>query len=268
MGRAGDVPREASWSTRHWIALAVFVALVITDVAFIVADVTADPSAPYPDALSITEEQSLPALLMCAELLASTAVMLWLGARAAVYRLWALVLMYVLLDDALMLHERVAGKLGQWLPFDHWVSVPVAEWALLEFVYFVVVGIAMLAAAAWSWRRYPHPPARRVSMQLLGLLALLAGFAALGDFLGHLIAGRSHAGELAEEAGEMLLGTAIVACVTWQALTEPAVSTRRARLAGVTLGGTMANLRRRHGGDGAPNEGTRHRLDRDSDAAL
>ncbi len=201
---------------------AVVAAILAADLGLIVLDVALGSSASYPDVLRIYEERAIPEYLVYAKWAVAGGAMVWLRHHAVVYRLWALIFTYMLLDDSLMLHERAAGKLTQWVPMDAWLQLPWRAWVVVEAAYLLAIAAIGLVAVWWFVRREAKPVAARYSREALVLVAAFVAFAAVGDFLGHAVGGGGRIAELLEEGGEMVLATAIVVHAVGQAVREGA----------------------------------------------
>jgi hypothetical protein len=124
--------------------------------------------------------------------------------RTPLYVGWALVFVYLLADDAFMLHERLGAALAPHLPLP--AALPVGHQHVGEAVVLGAVGglalalIAVLSVAA-------DARARRASGRLLQLAALLAFFGVGVDLLHATVASGSwHAAlGVVEDAGEMVV---------------------------------------------------------------
>jgi hypothetical protein len=215
--------RRPGWLlARHpWLALLVG-ALLASDVILIGLDLTLGAALSWPDVLRVNHEQGLPEWIMYAKWLVTAAAMAVLslsGSGRLAYALWAAAYAYLAFDDALSIHERVAGKVGQWFPFDQWLGLPFEAWVILEPLYMVGVGLGLITVLFVALRRAPDPAAARYSVEAIVLLAIFVAFAGVGDVIGRVGFGGTHLPEVLEDGGEMLVATIIVGHALLHAVT-------------------------------------------------
>ena len=204
-------PLTSSLVARNRPAALVLVAFFAADMVFIVVRLATPlpPVEPHPGPVLL--ELTPSDLVMHAMWLTAAAAM-WLVRRTALlYRLWALVFLYVFLDDLSMVHERVADRVNKVVPIADRLGLPVEGWAILQPAYMGLVGLAVLASVWWVNRRQPNPVALRYSTEALMLFRLFVTFAGLAHLLTVAAFDRATLSVTVEEAGEMLVGTAIVA---------------------------------------------------------
>jgi hypothetical protein len=99
-------------------------------------------------------------------------------ARSGLLATWSLLFVYVLLDDALMLHETLGLALEAALGVPSMLGMPGNAWA--EVLVFGAVGVVFLAALALA-ARTAGPEERRRSALLLIMLGALALCGVVGD---------------------------------------------------------------------------------------
>lgn len=190
------------------IALSVLV-ILLCDVSFIAFDAIGGPG--IPDALHVYREGGIPEWFQWLQLLASGVVLLILARRTVgLYFVWAGIFFYLLADDALMGHERVAGHLIRGLNLEHALKLPFPAYTLIEVLYMAVVGVVVLLVLRHVDTRASSATARRYTIEGLVLLTVLVGFAGAGDFIGRVVFGGSHLSEVVEDGGEMIVVTLLL----------------------------------------------------------
>ena len=110
-------------------------------------------------------------------------ILLYLMYRHSTYLLyiaWGLIFCYILLDDSLLIHERI----GVWLVdrFDVQNNFGVRGRDITEVIVQLSFGIPLVLFAAWAHFFRGDSFARKVSMWLGVLLALLVSFAIVLDW--------------------------------------------------------------------------------------
>lgn len=98
--------------------------------------------------------------------------------KRPIYLAFVAIFVFVLLDDALELHERFGAQIATALDFPSFGGLRAQD--LAEVLVWIVVGIPLLGAAAWAMVRAPKED-RRNGVLLTGGLALLALFAVGAD---------------------------------------------------------------------------------------
>lgn len=203
------------------VGVGVLLFLLAVDVLFIAIDATAGATADFPPVLHVYHEGGIPEWVQYIKFIVGAILMFLLARRTVgLYAVWGGVFVYLFVDDAFMLHERVAGHSNRLLGMDDWFDLPFEVWVLIEPLFMVGVGIAILAALWYVDRRSSTPMARRFSIQALAFLVLLGAFAALGDFLGHAVFERAHSAEVFEDGGEMIAGSLLLALSVHQVVLE------------------------------------------------
>jgi hypothetical protein len=139
-------------------------------------------------------------------------LLLGLGHRSALYLAWSLVLAFLLVDDAFMVHETLGARLGPALVLPG--TVPLQGHHAAEALVLAAVALLAVALVGLASLR-ADPGARRVSRRLLGRMAVLAGFGVGVDLVHAMIPhGAWHAvAGIVEDGGEMVVLSAIVALV-------------------------------------------------------
>lgn len=134
----------------------------------------------------------------------------WVGRTQRRWRLagWAAIFGYLLLDDALQLHERLGRLLTDlWSPDVHQPDATLGE--------FVGVALPLLVCVVWAWllQREPGRQARAEHRAIIALLALLAFFGVVVDALHGLLAYSTQPGDLVaiiEDGGEHIVVSLLV----------------------------------------------------------
>jgi hypothetical protein len=136
------------------------------------------------------------------------AVLLW-RTRAPVYAAWVVVFGYLLLDDALQIHEVVGNAVATYLGYRARLGLRTADFG--ELTVTAVAGLLLLGLLAIGYLR-SGPNARSASRDLLVLIAALAFFGVFVDVLHQLAFTTRLDGLLgiAEDGGEMIVVS--VAC--------------------------------------------------------
>jgi hypothetical protein len=136
-------------TTRHWL-----VALLALDALFIGLHLVRPVVPGLRSALfSITEDGGLPELYQYAKWFAiavCTAGVAW-RRHSRGFALWAVLAVYLLGEDALMLHERVGDALREWHPFDAPFGLRLDD--VGELVTVVAVGLVFAVLFAVGYRR-------------------------------------------------------------------------------------------------------------------
>jgi hypothetical protein len=180
-------------------------ALLSVDAAFGLLHVVWVLTKLLPNAFSIEAEHGVASLVQAAKTLVVAAL---LGAAARRHRLpglaaWSALFAYVLLDDALGLHERAGAWLGG---TDHRTPLLLGlrRADVGEAAFLLAVGAALLVPIAAFYVR-GGPFFRRATLVLAGLLALAAFFGVALDFVHALASLTPLAGPigLLEDLGEM-----------------------------------------------------------------
>jgi hypothetical protein len=125
--------------------------------------------------------------------------------KRPVYLAFVAIFVFVLLDDALELHERFGAQIATALEFRSFGGLRARDPA--EVLVWIVVGIPLLGAAALAMARAPKED-RRNGVLLTGGLALLALFAVVADMahevLRNAFRGANDLFTLIEDGGEQI----------------------------------------------------------------
>jgi hypothetical protein len=128
-------------------------------------------------------------------------IMTWARSRASIYAIWAGVFTYVLLDDALLIHERL-GRAVAGPSSSSWA------WDMGQLVVWVLIGMLLLAIAVKGLA--PASGRHRINGILLLLAVAALGFFAVIVDLVHVIGRSWFRGSnllftVLEEGGEQLV---------------------------------------------------------------
>lgn len=126
-------------------------------------------------------------------------VALFLRTRRPVHGAWSLVLGYVLLDDAVQIHERGGGKIVEWFGYAPAFQLRAQDFGELTVTVAAGLGLAVAMGGAWLLSDRED---RRVARRLTALLGLLFFFGVIVDML-HVVRAWPLLG-LLEDGGEML----------------------------------------------------------------
>lgn len=96
------------------------------------------------------------------------------------YLAWALIFAYVLIDDSLLLHERIGVFLVDYYGVENNYGVRGRD--ITEVLVQLVFGVPLVLFALWAHIFRGNQAARWVSMILFGFLALLVAFAVVLDW--------------------------------------------------------------------------------------
>jgi len=124
---------------------------------------------------------------------------LFVRTRRPVYGAWSLVLGYVLLDDAVQIHEKGGGKIVEWFGYAPAFQLRAQDFGELTVTVAAGLGLAVAVGGAWLLSDFED---RRVARRLAALLGLLFFFGVIVDML-HVVRAWPLLG-LLEDGGEML----------------------------------------------------------------
>jgi hypothetical protein len=194
------------------VVATVLPALLAVDAAFVALHASYDPAAAgllADPSVRLGRDGTYPEMFGYGQLAAAAALMLACYRRRGerVYLTWAVVLLAVVADDALTIHERAGAAIAPTLP----VVVSDLPYHDGEFVALASIG-ALLVALVLLVHRASGPQARAESRRLLALLAMLGMFAFVVDRLHTDLTGS--AAEIAgmiEDGGELAVMSAILA---------------------------------------------------------
>lgn len=210
------------WPRPAWHAL---LPLLLIDAVFLTLHVLHKLRVgPFLDAsFSVTTESGHAEHFQYFKEFAIAAVLMGLAwrQRSAGHAAWALLFAYLMLDDSLSLHESAGAWLGEALQLaPAWGLRPID---LGELVLAALAGGPLLVLFAALMLR-GRPSVRRLSRDLLLLLALLALCGVVLDMLHVVTLHKVRGVGLAEDGGEMLMMSLILACVARHA--SPAAAGR------------------------------------------
>lgn len=143
----------------------------------------------------------------------------WLAIRqrSRIFFTWAGIFLYILLDDALELHERIGVQLGT-----AWQLPAISGLRgqdLGELLVFASVGIISLGALVWSYRTERHLATRQTSVYLFVLLLLFSVFGGVVDMIHFAVSAIAsplwlqRSLTILEDGGEMVMISVIAAFV-------------------------------------------------------
>lgn len=203
-------------------AALVVIGVAVLDAVVILGNVM-HSMAPYSDLLTGREawngtfEGSYAEMLGHAQLLLAAVLlmMLWRRQRSPVYAAWAALLLTVVADDFLAIHETVGGWLVRVLDLPDIVGLRPQD--LGELAVWAVLGVALLLLLAVAHVRSPAAD-RRITWVLGRLLVLLAVFAVALDMVAVIVerlvpVGVTEAATILETTGELMVMSAILVCV-------------------------------------------------------
>ncbi|MFT5196361.1 MAG: hypothetical protein ACI9EW_003628 [Cellvibrionaceae bacterium] len=165
---------------------------------------------PASDLFDIEVDNSLPEIFLYVQELGIVILLfsMWRKDEKLVYLAWTLIFTYVLLDDSLLLHERIGVFLVDAFGVENNYGVRGRD--ITEVAVQLGFGIPLVTFAAWAHFFRADPPSRRISVILFFLLALLATFAIIIDWF-HvkiMIEGSKEIIGTIEDGGEMFIVTA------------------------------------------------------------
>jgi hypothetical protein len=215
MSHSGNNPASpAVPATLSWLFLG---ALLVADLFFIGLHVLHTWSPWFKSWMfSIEQDRALPELFQYLKqaLLSVGLFVLFLRTRGWIFLAWAAFFGFLMLDDMLEFHERVGKAVGPTLGLPSVFGLRMDDYG--EIAYAGVVGLCLVTFVGLALRR-GDLLARRLSSDLLCLLAALAMFAVLFDTL-HTIAYfrapvLAQVLALLEDGGELLVMSLITAYV-------------------------------------------------------
>ncbi|MEN5075386.1 hypothetical protein ABE437_16335 [Isoptericola cucumis] len=214
-------------SSRHHLvrrrALVGIACTVLVATAFVAGDllyrlgdgVAADPASPW----KIDEDRSFAELAACAAMLAAAALLAHRTRsvpRSSVLGAWAGVLLLVVADDLLQIHETAGGALASALDLGPAGGLDPQGWG--ELAVWGALGVVSLAALVVTYLR-SGVPARKVSWWLLGCVGVL-GVGAVGVDMAAIVVEPHVAGNVSwvvamlESSGE-LVAAGLFLTVAW-----------------------------------------------------
>lgn len=155
-------------------------------------------------------------------------LLLWLR-RQPIYAAWGVLFTYLLVDDALEIHEKTGEKIGSALNLS-----PIGNlqpWDLGQIIFAATCGVVLLAAMALFYSK-ADPDARRVTRWLFGGLILMGVFGVGCDALHALTA--LDAMIVVEEGGELMIMSGICTLMISEVLRDRAVTAKLRSRAGQT----------------------------------
>ncbi|MFK7804800.1 MAG: hypothetical protein AB8G95_24420 [Anaerolineae bacterium] len=136
--------------------------------------------------------------------------LLWRENKNILYLAWVLIFTYVLLDDSLLIHERIGVFLVDYFGVENNYGVRGRD--ITEVGVQLAFGIPLVTFAAWAHLFRGDQASRKTSTILFFLLALLATFAIIIDWF-HvkiMIEGSKEIIGTIEDGGEMFIVTGIL----------------------------------------------------------
>ncbi|MEZ5417316.1 MAG: hypothetical protein R2708_08230 [Vicinamibacterales bacterium] len=215
-------------TTRHWLA-----ALVAVDAAFIGLHL-ARPYLPVPlgPMFSLTEDGGFPELVQYVKWLGIAVCMAGVAYRrhSRGFAMWSLMALYLLAEDALMVHERAGDWLRAWHPFDAPFGLRLDDVGELATV--VLAGLLFAVPFSIGYRR-GSDEFRHATHDLAILMGAL-GTVGVGFDIGSVVV---HAGPLVdtalvviEDGGEMVVASIMAwyaGMLAWTERTAPPAAVRR-----------------------------------------
>ncbi len=140
--------------------------------------------------------------------IAAIFVTLYLRRRAGLLLVWAALFALLLLDDALSLHENAGAMIRRGLELPSMFGLRGQDFGELAAV--LPIGLLFALLLLVTFRR-GDPAARSLTLAMLALTGVLAGFGIVGDLVHSWIPVHRWFFALLEDGGEMLAMTAIAA---------------------------------------------------------
>ena len=203
--------RSADGTTVAFLARYLLLLLISTDVVFVLVHVVYANTTLLTNMYALDRERGYAEVFQYIKFhwLVLTMAGLWWRTRAPVYLGWAVVFGYLLLDDALQVHERIGEIIAARWGYPELLGLRGLDFG--ELTVTAAAGLLLLVLIGigyWSSDR----EARNASKRVAALIAALALFGVAVDML-HQMAGASWTGELlliVEDGGEMFVVS--VAC--------------------------------------------------------
>ena len=185
--------------------------LIATDVVFVLLHVVYANTTLLPSMFALDRERGHAEVFQYIKFYWLVLMMagLWWRTRAPVYLGWAVLFGFLLLDDALQLHERIGEIIAARWGYRELLGLRGLDFGELTFT--AAAGSLLLALVGIGYW-YSDREARNASKRVAALIAALAFFGVAVDML-HQMAGTSWIGELllvVEDGGEMAVVS--VAC--------------------------------------------------------
>lgn len=147
-------------------------------------------------------------------------VLLWLR-RQPVYAAWGVLFTYLLVDDALEIHEKTGDRIASALNLSPISNLQSGD--LGQIIFAASCGFVLLAAMALFYRK-ADPDARRVTRWLFGGLILMGIFGVGCDALHALTA--LDAMIVAEEGGELMIMSGICTLMICEVLRDSTITAK------------------------------------------
>ena len=137
---------------------------------------------PASDFFDLEVDNNLPELFLYLQELGIIVLLYWLYRKYdnMLYLAWAFVFAYVLIDDSLLLHERIGVFLVDYFGVENNFGVRGRD--ITEVIVQLFFGIPLMLFVAWAHVFKGDQNSRRVSIILFGLLILLVSFAIVLDW--------------------------------------------------------------------------------------
>lgn len=207
------------------VAARLLLALLAIDGLFVVLHAThVRYDAPGSGLWLLSRDRGFPELFQYAKEAAIVALLgsLAVGGRSLIYGAWAALVVYLLLDDSLEIHETGGDAIAEGLGLGSVAGIEAKD--LGQIGVSAVAGLVLLTLIATAHRRDRSMQARELSWRLLVAIGLLAFFGIATDVIDAIdLFG------IVEDGGEMVVVSAIVALVV----------DHRIRVAGSTRAGSQ-----------------------------
>jgi hypothetical protein len=204
---------------RYFLARPLLVLLLAADLVFIAAHVWLSSRGALSSDYNLARADSFPEYYQYAKWLACTALCTWAFARRrdALYLAWAALFLYLLLDDALELHEKIGISIAKSLAFVPALGLRAKDFG--EIAVTLIAGLLLIGLIAICHRRSDDDRARALTWALLPWLGLLV-FSGLFMDMAHGMIRAFGGGQLAvmisgvfEDGGEMIAASFLTATV-------------------------------------------------------
>ena len=190
-----------------------FSSLILITIVFIVIHLSHTYwGSPASDLFDIEVDNSFSEIFLYVQELGIVILlfMLWRENKTVLYLAWALIFVYVLLDDSLLIHERIGVFLVDLWGVENNFGVRGRD--ITEVGVQLAFGVPLVSFAAWAHYFRGDRVSRKISITLFFLLALLATFAIIIDWF-HvkiMIEGSKEIIGTIEDGGEMFIVTGIL----------------------------------------------------------
>ena len=175
-----DLPGKDNTDTK--VATALLLALVSADIAFVLGHYLMTIGVLDDGLFSLERDRGYPEFFQYAKALSIVILLLLVSARSKVigFGVWALLFLYLLLDDALQMHEVYGGYIAAYLNFAPAIGLRAQDFG--EVAVSAIAGASFLALLAIFYVTGSRA-FRKSSRHLLLLLMALAFFGVFIDLL-------------------------------------------------------------------------------------